>query len=283
MSRSVVAAPRGPVAASPRRAGLRVRAPARLRKWIVPLALLAVWQVASTTRLVDPNSIPAPTTVAATWWSWMFGERTQFAWYSGTWFEYLYLSARRVLAGFAIAAAVGVSLGLLIGWSSLARDLADPLVQILRPIPMTAWLPFATFLFGIQDTAAVFLIAMGAFFPVVVNTAAGAERTPRVLVRAALMLGTRPRKLLYRVVLPAALPSIMTGLRLGMGIAWVLVIVAEMLAVKGGLGYALWSAYQFIRMDLIVAAMLSVGGLGFLFDLLLQALSRRLLRWSRGL
>ncbi|HZU07602.1 MAG TPA: ABC transporter permease [Chloroflexota bacterium] len=213
----------------------------------------------------------------------MFGERTQFAWYSGTWFEYVYLSGRRVLAGFAIAAAVGVTLGLLIGWSSLVRDLVDPTVQLLRPIPMTAWLPFATFLFGIQDTAAVFLIAMGAFFPIVVNSAAGAERTPRVLIRAALMLGTKPNKLLYRVVLPSALPSIFTGLRLGMGIAWVLVIVSEMLAVRGGLGYALWSAYQFIRMDLIIASMISVGALGFLFDLLLQAIAHRLLRWSQGI
>ncbi len=254
-----------------------------LRRWIVPVAVLVLWQAASSARLVDPSALPAPTTVAASWWTWAFGERSALAWYSGTWPEYVLLSARRVLAGFAIAAAAGVVLGLLIGWSRLMRDLADPLIQILRPIPMTAWLPFATFLFGIQDTAAVFLIAMGAFFPIVVNAAAGAERTPKVLVRAALTLGTPRHMVLYRVVLPSSLPGIMTGLRLGMGIAWVLVIVAEMLAVKGGLGYALWTAYQFIRMDLIVASMLSVGLLGFAFDLILQALSRRLLRWSVGL
>jgi NitT/TauT family transport system permease protein len=114
----------------------------------------------------------------------------------------------------------------------------------------------------------------------VLTAAAGAERTPTVLIRAALMLGTPRRRLLQRVVLPSALPSIMTGLRLGMGLAWVLVIVAEMLAVKGGLGYALWSGYQFIRMDLIVAAMASLALLGYAFDLLLVAISRRLLRWS---
>jgi NitT/TauT family transport system permease protein len=210
----------------------------------------------------------------------MFGERSAVAWYSGTWFEYVFLSARRVLLGFAVAAVVGVTVGLVIGWSRLARDLIDPLIQMLRPIPIVAWLPFATFLFGIQDTAAVSLIALGAFFPIVINAAAGAERTPTVLLRAALMLGTPRRKLVQRVVMPAALPSIMTGLRLGMGLAWVLVIVAEMLAVKGGLGYSLWSAYQFIRMDLIVASMASVGLFGFLFDLLLVLVSRRLLRWS---
>ena len=136
---------------------------------------------------------------------------------------------------------------------------------------------------AIKNTAAVFLIAMGAFFPIVVNATAGAQRTPRILLRAALMLGTPPHKLLYRVVLPAALPSIFTGLRLGMGIAWVLVIVSEMLAVKGGLGYSLWTAYQFQRMDLIIASMFSVGGLGYLFDRILVAVAGRTLRWAQGL
>jgi NitT/TauT family transport system permease protein len=252
----------------------------RLRRLLVPVALLIIWQVAAMTNLIDQNAVPAPSTVLESWWTWMFGERSALAWYSGTWFEYVFLSARRVLIGFALAGIAGVAIGLVIGWSKLARDLADPLIQILRPIPIVAWLPFATLLFGIQDTAAVFLIALGSFFPIVLNAAAGAERTPTVLVRAALMLGTPRRRLLQRVVLPSALPSIMTGLRLGMGLAWVLVIVAEMLAVKGGLGYALWSGYQFIRMDLIVAAMASLALLGFAFDLLLVAISRRLLRWS---
>jgi NitT/TauT family transport system permease protein len=254
-----------------------------LRKLIVPLAALALWQFASTTRLVDPRFLPAPTTVVEAWWVWMTGERSPLAWYSGTWVEYLLLSTRRVLAGFACATLVGVTVGVLIGWSRLVADLVDPLVQLVRPIPMTAWLPFATLLFGIQDTAAVFLIAMGAFFPIVVNSTAGAQRTPRILLRAALMLGTRTHQLLYRVVLPAAMPSIFTGLRLGLGIAWVLVIVSEMLAVKGGLGYALWTAYQFQRMDLIIAAMLSVGGLGYLFDRVLVAIAGRTLRWAQGL
>lgn len=251
-----------------------------LRRGVVPVALLAAWQLGSSIGLLDPDAIPAPSTVVSSWMVWIGGERSVVAWYSGTWAEYVVLSARRVLSGFAIAAVTGVTLGLVIGWSRLARDLVDPLVQVLRPIPIVAWLPFATYLFGIQDTAAVFLIALGAFFPIVINAAAGAERTPQVLLRAALMLGTPPRRLVRRVVFPAALPSIMTGLRLGMGLAWVLVIVAEMLAVRGGLGYSLWSAYQFIRMDLIVASMASVGLLGFAFDVLLVAISRRVLRWS---
>ena len=140
---------------------------------------------------------------------------------------------------------------------------------------MTAWVPFAVFIFGIHESAAIFLIAFGSFFPIVVNVAAGARQTPRILIRAARMLGTPPRKLLLRVVLPAALPAIFTGLRVGLGLAWVLVIVAEMLAVQGGLGYALWSAYQFSRLDLILAAIASVGGLGLASDRLISFLAKR--------
>ncbi len=103
---------------------------------------------------------------------------------------------------------------------------------------------------------------MGSFFPIVVSCTIGAEQTPKNLVRAALMLGTSPRRLLMRVVLPSALPYIFNGLRVGLGIAWVLVIVSEMLAVKGGIGYAMWTAYQFVRIDLIIAAMFTMGFLG---------------------
>jgi NitT/TauT family transport system permease protein len=137
--------------------------------------------------------------------------------------------------------------------------------------------------FGIRDGSAFFLIALGAFFPIVVNTAAGVQRTPLMLVRAARMLGIRPYMLLPRVVFPAALPSIFTGMRLGIGLAWVLVVVAEMIAVKSGLGFVMWDAYYYVRMDIIIAAMLSVGLLGFLCDLLLVVFGSYLMRWSRGL
>jgi NitT/TauT family transport system permease protein len=245
--------------------------------------LLAIWQYASTAGFFDPSFVPSPVSVVTSWWQWIFGPRSELAWYSGTWLNYVYLSGWRVLVGFAIASAVGVSVGVLIGWFELIRDMLDPIVQGLRPIPMTAWLPFATFIFGIREGAAVFLIAMGSFFPIAVSCTIGAEQTPKNLVRAALMLGTPPRKLLVRVVLPSALPYVFNGLRVGLGIAWVLVIVSEMLAVKGGIGYAMWTAYQFVRIDLIIAAMFTMGLLGLVSDRLLLLLSRRLLRWNTGL
>src|SRR5262249_21359330 len=145
----------------------------------------------------------------------------------------------------------------------------DPIVQGLRPIPMTAWLPFATFIFGIREGAAIFLIAMGSFFPIAVSCTIGAEQTPKNLVRAALMLGTPPRKLLVMVVLPSALPSSFKGFRVGLGIGWLLVIGWEMLAVKGGIVSALWTGYHFVRIVLIIAAMFPMGFLVPVSDRLL--------------
>ncbi len=253
-----------------------------LRRITLPAAILIAWEAITASQWVSSASLPSPSAVAIAWWDWIFGPREALAWYSGTWGLYVLMSLERVASGFAIAAATGISLGVLIGWYSVVEDLCDGLINFLRAVPMTAWVPFAVFLFGIHESAAIFLIAFGSFFPIVVNVAAGARQTPRVLIRAALMLGTSPRKLLLRVVLPAALPSIFTGLRVGLGLAWVLVIVAEMLAVQGGLGYALWSAYQFSRLDLILAAIVSVGALGLASDRLISLVGRRILRWQTG-
>jgi len=188
-------------------------------------------------------------------------------------------SARRVLQGFLLAAALGIPLGILIGWNRLVARVVDPSIQLLRPVPITAWLPFSIAVFGIYDASALFLIGLGAFYPIVVNTTHGVRDTHLLLLRAARMLGARRLTILVKVVFPSALPSIFTGLRLGIGVAWTAVIVAEMIAVKSGLGYVLWDAYYVGRMDICVATMFSVGLLGFVSDRLIVAASRLLLRW----
>src|SRR5437016_9633190 len=151
----------------------------------------------------------------------------------------------------------------MIGWNRLASTLVDPSIQLLRPVPITAWLPFAIAVFGIYDASALFLIGLGSFYPIVVNTSHGVRDTNLLLLRAARMLGAGERTVLLKVVLPSALPSIFTGLRLGVGVAWTAVIVAEMIAVKSGLGYVLWEAYYVGRMDIRVAPVFCVGLLGF--------------------
>jgi NitT/TauT family transport system permease protein len=151
----------------------------------------------------------------------------------------------------------------------------------LRPIPITAWLPFSIAVFGIRDMGAVFLIALGAFYPIVVNTAQGARDVERNLIRAAMMMGAGRWTILRRVVLPASLPSIFTGLRIGLGIAWTAVIVAEMVAVKSGLGYVLWDAYYVGRMDVVIADMATIGLLGLLSDRIILLIEGWVLKWRR--
>jgi NitT/TauT family transport system permease protein len=155
----------------------------------------------------------------------------------------------------------------------------DPLIQGLRPIPITAWLPFSIAVFGIRDMGSIFLIFLGGFYAIVVNTTQGARELDRNLVRAALMMGARPAQLLRRVVLPAAMPSIFTGLRIGLGIAWTAVIVSEMVAVKSGLGYVLWDAYYVGRMDIVLADMATIGVLGYVSDRILVLIANRALVW----
>ncbi|MEU6641687.1 ABC transporter permease [Saccharomonospora sp. NPDC046836] len=253
----------------------------RLEYLAVPVLLVAAWEVAVVSGAIDARSVPAPHTVVQTWWTWVAGSDAGSADpYSGTWFASVFASAQRVVLGFLIASAAGTAVGLLIGWSRPARVLLQPVIDILRPIPTTAWVPFAVVFFGIQPSASVFLIALGCFPPIVLNATAGALATPKVLVSAALMLGTTKRRALWRVALPSALPSILTGLRVGLALAWVLVIVSEMVAVKSGLGFSLWDAYYFGRMDVIVVAMFTVGVLGYLSDKALGLVSKPVLRWA---
>jgi NitT/TauT family transport system permease protein len=176
---------------------------------------------------------------------------------------------------------LGIFVGLLIGLSRLMERVFDPTVQVLRNIPVTAWVPLALVFFGIGNPPAIFLIGLGSFFPAAINTTHGVRQINVTLYKAARMMGADDRELLRRVVLPASLPSIFAGIRLSMGIAWVLVVVAEILAVRSGLGYLLNDAYLFYRNDVVIAAMLSIGLLGFCSDRLVVLVRNVLLSWNR--
>jgi NitT/TauT family transport system permease protein len=258
------------------------RASRRRFPWpvLLPLAFLTLWTLAVHRHWVVEGIIPSPVQVVQSWYWWIFGLPTRsMSPYSGTWVAAVLYSSRRVLQGFLLASLIGIPLGLFVGWNRLVARLVDPSIQLLRPVPITAWLPFAIAVFGIYDASALFLIGLGAFYPIVVNTTHGVRDTNLLLLRAARMMGAGESTILTKVVFRSALPSIFTGLRLGIGIAWTAVIVAEMIAVKSGLGYVLWDAYYVGRMDICVATMLSVGLLGFVSDRLLQLLAHVFLRW----
>ena len=253
-----------------------------LQTLAVPLAILLIWELSGRLGWIARGILPSPSAVAQGWWQWAFGhDGMGLNAYSGTWLANVAFSTKRVSQGYGLAILVGVPLGVLIGWSPVVARLVDPTVQALRPVPITAWLPFSIAIFGISAFGAIFLIALGAFYPIVVNSAHGARDVNRNLVRAASMMGASPIQMLLRVVLPSALPSICTGLRIGLGIAWTAVIVAEMIAVKSGLGYVLWDAYYIGRMDVVIADMVSIGLVGFLSDQLILLLASRLLRWKQ--
>lgn len=248
---------------------------------LVPLLLVVAWEVLGRLGVYREGLLPAPSRVAAVWFDLVTGATRLAGPYAGTWAAHAWASGWRVLAGFAIAGLLGVAAGLLIGLSPLVERLFDPTIQLLRNIPVTAWVPLAILFFGIADPPAIFLIALGAFFPAVVNTSQGTRQVPILLIRAARMMGVNRAQLIRWVIFPAVLPGIFTGIRLSMGIAWVLVVVAEMVAVKSGLGYLLLDAYYFFRTDVVIASMLSIGLLGFLSDRLILAARYRLLAWTR--
>lgn len=247
-----------------------------------PVALLLVWQLATELGWVKRNVIPPPLDVLSVWYDLVTGTTKLAGRYSGTWLDHAFASTWRVFAGFAWGVLLGVVLGLLIGLSKVVERMLDGTLQVFRNIPVTAWVPLSLVFFGIGNAPAIFLIGLGAFFPAAINTTLGVRQINKTLVKAALMMGANQWELLYRVVLIGALPSIFAGIRLSMGIAWVLVVVAEMLAVNSGLGYLLNDSYQFYRNDVLIATMLSIGVLGYFSDRIVVGVRDRVLRWNSG-
>ena len=246
-----------------------------------PLAVFLIWQASVEFGWLRRNVLPGPIDVVAIWYDLVTGATGAADRYSGTWLDHAFASTWRVFAGFGWGIALGIVMGLLIGLSRVVERVFDPSIQVLRNIPVTAWVPLSLVFFGIGNAPAIFLIGLGAFFPTVVNTMHGVRQIDVTLYKSARMMGANEREMIQRVILPGALPSIMTGVRLSMGIAWVLVVVAEILAVRSGLGYLLNDAYQFYRNDVVIAAMLSIGLLGFLSDRLVVLARDRLLSWNR--
>jgi NitT/TauT family transport system permease protein len=244
---------------------------------IVPALLIALWWLATANK--PDGLIPPPPVVAVTLWDLAFGGVNDDA-FSQMLLPDLVASVSRVYGAFLLAAAVALPLGMLIGRIAAVRNLLEPTLQLLRPIPVTAWLPLSMIIFGIGAKSAFFLVALGAFYPILVNTIFAVRSVEPRLFEAAQMLGVSPARLFPKVVLPASLPGIFTGLRLGLGFAWVVIVVGEMTGVQTGLGAMIMDARQLSRTEIVICGMVVIGLAGFLSDLAVQALGRRLLAWS---
>lgn len=244
---------------------------------LFPITMLVIWHLLTYGRKY--SLIPPPSDVALSLYDLAFGGINDDA-YSRSLMTHLLASVSRVYGGFAIAVAVAVPLGLMIGRIPLIRGLLDPTLQIMRPVPVTAWLPLSMIMFGLGPRSAFFLVCLGAFYPILVNTIFGVRSVDARLFEAASMLGCQATAQFFRVVLPASLPAIFTGLRLGLGFAWVVIVVGEMTGVQTGLGAIIMEARQLSRTEIIISGMIVIGVAGFLSDRMVMWLGRRLLRWS---
>lgn len=257
---------------------------------VVPLVVLVVWEICSRTGVFSQVVLPAPSAVAAKWWAYLLPANAQepgqsyFAWmFSGELLHDAYSSLFRVIAGFLIGLLLALPLGLVMGANQPIYRLLNPLIQILRPIPPIAYIPLAILWFGLGNPPSFFLIAIGAFFPVLMNTIAGVRQVDGIYLRAARNLGASQLTIFTRVILPAATPYILAGVRIGIGTAFIVVIVSEMIAVNDGLGFRILEAREFMWSDKIIAGMITIGLIGLAIDSAVSHLNNYLLRWHRGL
>lgn len=242
-----------------------------------PIALVVLWHyvvVITGTRLV-----PTPYQVGVMMWDFTFGGIHNDA-FSGTILTHLLASMQRVYGGFALAIVIGIPLGMLIGKVKIIRQLLDPTLSLLRPIPVTAWLPLSMIFFGLGPRSAVFLVFLGAFYPILLNTIFGVRSVDPRLFEAASMLGCDGSRMFRQVVLPAAMPGIFNGLRLAHGFAWILIVVGEMTGVPTGLGSVIMDGRTLSRTDLVITGMIVIGIAGFLTDRIIVGISNWILRWS---
>ncbi len=233
----------------------------------------AAWHVATTWDVdlyVRFQNIPTPAEVL---------EEAVALFGSTGFYVHILASLERIWLGFTIATTLGVGLGLLIGWFQFAEDTLLPPIELFRPIPAVAWVPLSIMLWPTERSSIVFITTLGAFFPIVLNTIHGVEGIDRQLVRAATSLGAGRRAIFREVVIPGALPSIVTGLSVGMGVSWLCLISAEMISGQFGVGYFTWVAYGIVKYSQIVVGMLVIGVLGMLSSALIRLVGARCMPW----
>jgi ABC-type nitrate/sulfonate/bicarbonate transport system permease component len=245
----------------------------RLRSLALLALVLGSWQLAST-MLLDASSatlLPPPTAVLKAFWELIE---------TGELWRHLRDSLKREMVAF-VYASLAIPLGVAMGWWKAVNDQVDPLVEVLRPIPPLAWIPLSILWFGIGDTQNQFIIFLGMFFPILLNTIAGVKNIEPNLVRAARCLGASEARMLRRVVLRAALPQIITGVRIGLGVGWMALVAAELVGANSGLGFLINDARTVLRTDYVIVGMITIGLVGLAIDRVIRIVGARIMPWSR--
>ena len=238
------------------------------------IVAVLLWQLASSTGfnfVINFENIPSPQKVGA-----------QFVHLLGTeeFYTHIVVSLERILIAFTMASVLGVIAGIFMGRSRLVYDVLMPYIEILRPIPAVAWIPLSILMLPTEESSIIYITFLGALFPVILNTIHGVEQTPETLVRAARSLGANNRAIMWHVILPGALPSIMAGLAIGMGVSWFSLLAGEIISGQYGIGYFTWNSYTLVEYPNIIIGMLTIGGLGTLSTWLVKQASKPALRWQ---
>ena len=235
------------------------------------LAFLAVWQVLGVLGWLNPVTLPPLPQVLLS-----FGEYLS----NGQLLKHILVSIIRVLEGFGLAAGLGISIGIAVGLSRTLDKMTDLLIQVLKPIPPIAWIPLAIIWFGIGEASKIFIIFLGAFFPILISVIDGIRRIDSKLIELAKILEVSWQRFVKDLVLPGILAPVMTGLRVGLGSAWMCVVAAELIAASEGVGYLIMDARQLSQPDVVLVGMLTIGMIGKLMDSCLRWLNKRVLVWN---
>jgi NitT/TauT family transport system permease protein/sulfonate transport system permease protein len=234
-------------------------------------AFFALWQAVTGLGIVESFLLPTPVAVAEALWNLSL---------DGSLWVHLAASLQRVAVGFLLACIVGLALGLLCGWWQSVSDYVRPVIEALRPIPPLAWIPITILWFGLGDAASYFLVFLGAVFPAFVATYTAVRNLDRNQMNAALCLGAKPWQLFSDVLIPASLPIILPGLRIALGVGWMCVVTAELIAAQTGLGYLIQQSRMLFQINNVVAGMVTIGLVGFAMSAVLERIERRVNAWA---
>ncbi|MFH1057399.1 MAG: ABC transporter permease [Pseudomonadota bacterium] len=243
------------------------------------LGFVALWHLTTEyLKLPRFEKLPGPVAV----WREFISSNPVFgtSLFTPEYYRHIMWSTLRIALAFGAATVLGVPLGLFMGWNKRFKDYTFPILELLRPIPVLAWVPLAILMWSGREEPIVFLAFLASFFATVLNTLLGVESIDEVYFRAARCLGAKPQHIFLRVVVPGALPYIFTGLQIGMGVAWFSLVAAEMLSGEYGLGYLIWDSYVLSQYSVIVIGMATLGLVGYLCSAAIRLVGRQLMRWT---
>ena len=243
-----------------------------LTEGFIPIIIIVtIWFIAVRYGNLNTVVLPTPQMVWSTFTSKLV---------DGSLFGELLVSIIRVLKGYILSAVLGIGIGILVGLSQNFRQLTEIIIQILRPIPPIAWIPLVILWMGIGEGSKVFLIFLGGFFTNLINVSDGIRYADKKLIEVANVLETPRKKIIWQVIIPAALPNIFTGLRVSLGSCWTCVVAAELVASTSGIGYMISNARNYGQMDVVIVGMLAIGVIGKLMDVLLKRIEKKVLAWN---